>query len=53
MPRKQHKRCSKVYTKSATAFSTGKLDLQIKEGILYSSAISHKNVSGFWPLVTG
>jgi hypothetical protein len=44
MPRKQQKGCSKVYTKSATAFSTGKRDLQIEEDILYHKVMSHKKV---------
>jgi hypothetical protein len=44
MPGKQQKGCSNVYTKSATAFSTGKLDLHIKEDILYHRVVSHKKV---------
>ena len=45
MRRKQQKRCSNVYTKSATCFSTYKLDLKNREGTLYSSVMSHKNVT--------
>jgi hypothetical protein len=44
MRRKQPKRCSKLYTKSAACFSTSKLDVKNKEDILYSRIISHKNV---------
>lgn len=45
MRRKQQKRCSNVYTKSATCFSTYKLDLKNREGTLYYSVMSHKNVT--------
>jgi len=45
MRRKQQKRCSNVYTKSATCFSTYKLDLKNREGTLYYSVMSYKNVT--------
>ena len=49
MRRKQQKRCSKVYTKSAACFSTYKLDLRNTEVILYSSAMFHDRVPKIKP----